>query len=187
MKTKFLTTVAVLALSLSAGAQASFTSTGDFTVYDSKKDLTWAKDANISNGTMDWDTAAAWAEGLVYGGHSDWVLPTIDQLTYQFTINLGQPEYSQIKDLSNANISLFSNIQNFVYWSGSEYSPGNHSIFYGNEGTAYYQSNSSLAYAWAVRPGNDPAVAAVPVPGAIWLFGSALVGLMGLKRRRNIG
>jgi len=30
-------------------------------------------------------------------------------------------------------------------------------------------------------------VAAVPVPAAVWLFGSAWVGLMGLNRRKNIG
>jgi hypothetical protein len=31
------------------------------------------------------------------------------------------------------------------------------------------------------------AVSAVPVPAAIWLFGTALVGFIGLGRRRNIG
>jgi hypothetical protein len=28
-------------------------------------------------------------------------------------------------------------------------------------------------------------VAAVPVPGAIWLFGSAMAGLIGFGRRKN--
>ena len=28
-------------------------------------------------------------------------------------------------------------------------------------------------------------VAAVPLPGAVWLFGSALLGFMGVKRRKN--
>ena len=37
-------------------------------------------------------------------------------------------------------------------------------------------------YAWAVAPGN---VAAVPVPAAIWLFGSSIAGLMGLNCRRS--
>ena len=39
---------------------------------------------------------------------------------------------------------------------------------------------SSMA-AWAVRTGD---VAAVPIPAAVWLFGSGLVGLFGLARRR---
>jgi hypothetical protein len=38
-------------------------------------------------------------------------------------------------------------------------------------------------YAWAVRPGD---VAAVPVPGVFWLFGSSLVVLLGLKRRGQL-
>lgn len=34
---------------------------------------------------------------------------------------------------------------------------------------------------WAVRDGD---VAAVPLPGAVWLFGSGLLGLVGLARRK---
>lgn len=40
--------------------------------------------------------------------------------------------------------------------------------------------DSSL-YAWAVRDGD---VSAVPVPAAAWLFGSALLTLAGIKRKK---
>ncbi len=33
--------------------------------------------------------------------------------------------------------------------------------------------------------GNSITVSQVPVPGAVWLFGSALVGIVGLRRRKN--
>ncbi len=36
-------------------------------------------------------------------------------------------------------------------------------------------------YVWAVRDGD---VAAVPLPGAVWLFGAGLAGLLGYGRRR---
>jgi len=36
-------------------------------------------------------------------------------------------------------------------------------------------------YAWAVRSGD---VSAVPVPAAMWLFGSGLLGLIGVARRK---
>ncbi|MBI5783055.1 MAG: VPLPA-CTERM sorting domain-containing protein, partial [Gammaproteobacteria bacterium] len=36
-------------------------------------------------------------------------------------------------------------------------------------------------YALAVRPGD---VAVVPVPAAVWLFGSGLLGLIGVARRK---
>lgn len=36
-------------------------------------------------------------------------------------------------------------------------------------------------FAWAVRDGD---VAVVPIPGAIWLFGTGLMGLAGTARRK---
>ena len=186
MNTKFLTAAAVLAFSLSTGAQASLTSSGPLTVYDSGQNLTWTKDANL-NGQMNWATAKAWAENLDYAGYTDWVLPTITQLANQFSTNLGEPAGKSITaiDGHNANYALFDNVQSYVYWSGSEYAPNpNYAWYFGTyNGSQGYGSKGNQLYAWAVRPGD---VAAVPVPGAFWLFGTAMVGLMGLKRRKNI-
>jgi len=39
--------------------------------------------------------------------------------------------------------------------------------------------------AWAVRDG-DVALAAIPVPASVWLFGSGLLGLMGLAKRKKV-
>jgi hypothetical protein len=39
-------------------------------------------------------------------------------------------------------------------------------------------------YAWAVQSG-DVAVLATPVPAAVWLFGSGLLGLIGMARRKK--
>ncbi len=180
-----LLTAAVLVFGVSFGAQASLTSSGPLTVFDSDQSLTWTKDANL-NGQMDWATAVAWANNLDYAGYTDWVLPTIDQLATQFSTNLGEASGQSIADSHNANYALFDNVQSDAYWSGSEYAPYPYNAWnfvtgYGGQHVdgKYYQ-----LYAWAVRPGD---VAAVPVPGAFWLFGSAMVGLMGLKRRGSIG
>ena len=33
--------------------------------------------------------------------------------------------------------------------------------------------------------GNDPVLLATPIPSAVWLFGSGLIGLIGLARRKK--
>ena len=180
-----LLTAAVLVFGVSFGAQASLTSSGPLTVFDSAQSLTWTKDANL-NGRMDWTAAVAWANNLDYAGYTDWVLPTITQLANQFSTNLGEAEGSSIADSHNANYALFDNVQSDVYWSGSDYAPIlNYAWYFGTSNGSQNGTNRDYQlYAWAVRPGD---VAAVPVPGAFWLFGSAMVGLMGLKRRGSIG
>ena len=169
---------------VSFGAQASLTSSGPLTVFDSGQNLTWTKDANL-NGAMDWTTAVAWANNLDYAGYTDWVLPNLEQLTTQFSTNLGEASGSSITASHNDSYNLFTNVQSYVYWSGSEYAPAPTFAwyFFTINGTQNFYLKDDQYHAWAVRPGD---VAAVPVPGAFWLFGSAMVGLMGLKRRKNI-
>jgi len=179
-----LLTAAVLAFGVSFGAQASLTSSGPLTVYDSAQSLTWTKDANL-NGQMGWATAVAWANNLDYAGYTDWVLPTIDQLTTQFSTNLGEAEDSSIADSHNDSYNLFTNVKSYVYWSGSEYAPNLNRAwdFDTYNGSQDFSGKGNQYYAWAVRPGD---VAAVPLPAATWLFLSGLVGVAGLKRRKNI-
>jgi hypothetical protein len=45
----------------------------------------------------------------------------------------------------------------------------------------YHPAAASLMRAWAVRDGD---VAAVPLPGAAWLFGSMLMGMLYTGRSR---
>ncbi len=85
------------------------------------------------------------------------------------------------------NTGPFSNVQSYYYWSATEYAPDtlNAWDFYFNDG---YQDNlnksSGLLYAWAVHSGNV-GVSVVPVPAALWLFGSGLAGLIGVARKRR--
>ena len=205
MNTKFLTTAAVvLALSLSTGAQASLVARTGGMVYDTVNNITWAADANLAqtsgydaDGLMTWANAVAWADQLTLGGYTDWSLPTTvpalsgynqkgSQMGDLFYTQLGGVSNTSIATTHNANYILFTNVQSYVYWSGSEYAPNPSGAWYFNTFSGYQGFNTKglQLYAWAVRPGD---VAAVPVPGAFWLFGSAMVGLMGLKRRGSIG
>ncbi len=44
--------------------------------YDTALNITWLRNANV-NGLLNWTTANNWANGLVFGGYSDWRLPTM--------------------------------------------------------------------------------------------------------------
>ena len=87
--------------------------------------------------------------------------------------------------IRQANVGLVKNLQDQGYWSGAETFPGSGYgwAFDPHYGIQYYYDKPIQNYAWAVHPGD---VSAVPVPGAVWLFGSGLIALLGFKRRGNV-
>ena len=81
------------------------------------------------------------------------------------------------------NVGQFTNLQSNSYWSD---------LVFGSVAWAFSFENGSQGirgkfdrnlFALAVRPGD---VAAVPVPAAVWLMGSALLGLAGFRRKKAI-
>ena len=69
----------------SGAAQATLFDRGGGMIYDSDLNITWLADANYAqtsgydaDGRMNWGAANTWADNLVYGGYSDWRLPTSD-------------------------------------------------------------------------------------------------------------
>ncbi len=90
------------------------------------------------------------------------------------------------------NAGPFANLENNGYWSGTEagaeYTEGATFAWIfatanGAQGAGPKTSQGSLFpyFGWAVSPGQ---VAPVPVPAAVYLFGSGLIGLVGLARRK---
>lgn len=79
----------------------------------------------------------------------------------------------------------FTNLHYLSFWSGTEYAPlaVNAWNFYIDLGYQDHLSKDNEVYAWAVRSGDVAAPAPVPLPGAVWLFGAGLAGLIRLKRR----
>lgn len=116
------------------------------------------------------------------------------EFAYHFYINLGAEAQtnvdgsynfpsSGIANASNvANLALFSNIQGFAYWLGLEYSGDTTAAwdFFVNDGFQDISGKGNLFAAWAVHNGDIGTV--VPIPAAIWLFGTALVSLLGFQK-----
>ena len=166
-------------------------------IYDNGTYTLTSSDFNATTGAMTWWGAQAWANNLTLGGVKGWSLPrtpveaygaiTSSQMGDLFYTQLGGAAWTDIATTHNVNYKLFANVKSGVYWSGSEVSYYSDSAwsfytFLGYQNDDRYKDNQF--YAWAVRPGD---VAAVPVSGAFWLFGSGLVALTGLKRRGSIG
>lgn len=93
--------VAAAMFVMAGAAQSALISRGGGMVYDTTLDVTWLADMNYAftsgyaakgsvaypnpdeysiwpNGRMGWSAAMQWAESLVYGGFSDWRLPTLN-------------------------------------------------------------------------------------------------------------
>jgi len=86
-------------------------------------------------------------------------------------------------DWGVSNSGPFSNLQNYVYWSGTEYAPDPDTVWVlvTSSGRQLGGGKVDQYFGWAVRDGQ---VTAVPAPAAAWLMGSALLGLLGLGRRK---
>jgi len=167
--------------------------------YDDQLDITWTANANINNTTI-WDNQVAWAAGLDIDGVTGWRLPSMDVngdgVIVSCTADQAACQDNEYGHLFNygagtvfgSGITInspgpFSNVQS-GYWSGTEFAPNPtkawlFGMLIGNQAT---NSKLSGLSAWAVHDGD---VSAVPVPAAAWLFGSGLIGLLGLARRKK--
>jgi len=168
--------------------------------YDDQLDISWTANANInSSGT--WDNQMAWAAGLDIDGVTGWRLPSMDVngdnvINYCSTVETQAQckdnEYGHLfnygagtvhgSGITDDSPGPFSNIQSFNYWSSTEYGSTFAWYIIFNGGSQGAQNRSFNNFAWAVHAGN---VGAVPVPAAVWLFGSGLLGLIGVAKHKK--
>ena len=171
---------------------------GGLAYYDDVADLTWLADANAAGAAMNWTDANNWAAGLTVDGIDGWRLADTLQpdancsdqgpgFSYAYNCTgseMGDLFYNALGNAAGAlsNTGPFSNVQFDYYWSATEYDATNAWRFNMGAGGQYSYYKSSSNYAWAVQSGD---VSAVPVPAAVWLFGSGLLGLIGVAKRKQ--
>jgi hypothetical protein len=120
---------------------------------------------------------------------------TGSEMAYMYYNNLGNLGFRDITGMVRGcpgsptfcltNTGPFSNVQPLIYWSAKGYAPdtSNAWLFFFADGFQTDGFKSSAYYAWAVHSG-DVGASTVPVPAAMWLFGSGLLGLFGFVRRK---
>lgn len=192
-------------------SHAALVDNGGGLIYDTLRDITWSQ-PDIKR---TWNDANAWATGLMLGGVSGWRLPYIDvnagagpfgspvdctatpgachnnELGYMFYQNLSGTLGMSILTSGDPDLALFPTLQPSYYWSGTGFNSSiawnfNFGSFDVNDPNQPQMDgglkNAALHYTWFVHDGN---VSPVPVPAAVWLFGSGLLGLIGIARRKK--
>lgn len=172
--------------------------------YDDLLEITWAANANIL-GFGTWDNRVSAVASLTIGGVGGWRLPNMDvngdgiivhglfgtELTsldneYTHLYFFGASLFFGL-GVTPLDPHRFTNIQPSQYWSSAEWAPfppdltGARAFHFGI-GENINDDKSRNGFAWPVQSGD---IGVVPLPAAAWLFGSDLMGLLGLARQKR--
>ena len=124
----------------------SYTDLGNGVVRDNVSGLEWQQET--APGTYTWDKAINYCENLTLGGHSDWRLPTIKELSTLVDSSTPSPG-------PTINTTFFPNTKASYYWSST--TPADYSdiawVVYFNRGHVYSYGKSYNFYVRAVRGG----------------------------------
>lgn len=153
-----------------------------------------------SDGTTDRGTARTTTDGSD-GGWRDSSFTPASEMGHMYYVNLGNlgrydPDLDYVFGLNEQEGWGLNNTGPITNLFADAYMTGTEATGTGFDSSAFYfafdsgtQSILSTVYndpwrVWAVHDGAI-GVAAVPIPSALWLFGSGLLGLVGVARRKK--
>lgn len=157
--------------------------------YDNILDITWS----LTYGGIPDDNGLEWAANFSLGGVDDWYLASVNELSHMYNVNGIRSNEPSIFSGSPTCFGR-ANLHHCLRNGGQFYTRDTVTMMdgYGNLYEAplrySFQTDGTFTgggnYAgWAVTAG-DPFATVVPIPPALWLFGSGLLGLIGLARRK---
>jgi len=196
-------------ITISANAALVSRLDGD-AAWDDELGITWLTNAGLS-GSRSWQEQIDWIASLNAGsghlGYTDWRLASMSVTAgtpnagYQTSIDscaagalcltneLGHMYYYNLggtgNDLTGTQVVgdvTLTGVRSF-YWSGTEFGISNawkFNFIFGSQN--FWNKLIPSDFGWAVRSGD---VGAIPVPAALWLFGSGLLGLVAMARRKK--
>jgi hypothetical protein len=181
-----------------AQAHANLTNAGNGMVYDDVRNQTWYAGEPMAT-THNYDGAVAWAANLVVGGYDDWRLPTAynydgsgptggfgayGEMGYLFYTALGNsanPSPLNVGPFDSGTLgaySYYTSTPESPFWTDWAFDFITGQQFVVVYGTGHYYPGL------AVRDGDpSPTPTPTPEPATLLLLGSALVGLVGLRRK----
>jgi len=148
-----------------------------------------------NNATTDFGYAPT-TTGGTDGGWRDGSGNPVSEMGHMYYVNLANLGYCSSATTTGctvptgwglANTSPFTNLQSAQYWTGLDYETTltNAWNFDFNVGFQGQGNKSNGSIVWAVHDGDVANLSSVPLPTAVWLFGSGLIGLIGIARKKT--
>jgi hypothetical protein len=137
---------------VAAAADSRFVDNGDGTVTDTKTGLMWARTDNMGN--ISWHNARLYCENIILSRHSNWRMPTIEELETLF--DASQAGHETICGQSVKSIPQIGLSCGFVWSSEILDVPGGYSV-------SAYVYNYSKGYRFSARMSQVRGYRALPV------------------------
>ena len=146
----------------------------------------------INGSTFDYSSSFDGSTDLSYNisaPGSAYPRSTSSDMAYMFYTELGNKGYYDISgdspqpDWGLVNTGPFANLQNYAYWSNTEYAPNLNEawFFVFDDGPQHNGGKSNIYNAWAVR---DVTVVPEPISSTLFIIGGATLGIRRFIRKR---